>query len=168
MTTLGSSATAWTLSRPTRPAEVWPDMPGTGAEQSTRKRDNRSADTPRPGYPRPAGGQRADHEPRYVPLLPRANRGWPRRSRGKWGTPVSTANSACFGMVTARLPCRASCLAAPQAGQQAKSRGEACALANSGCLIACLTARTAACGATGGLARALHGRRTQGSTPLPC
>jgi hypothetical protein len=66
-----------------------------------------------------------------------------------------------FSMVTAGLPRRVRCLAAAQAGQEAKSNGEACALANSGCLIACLTARTVAHGATGGATRAFaHPTRT--------
>jgi hypothetical protein len=76
------------------------------------------------------------------------------------GYPVSRPDSACFGMVNAGLPRRVSCLAAAQARQEAESRGEACALANSGCLIACLTARTAARGATGGQTRALRPTRT--------
>jgi hypothetical protein len=41
MSTLGSSATTRKLSRHTRPAEVRPDMPGTGVEQSTGQRENR-------------------------------------------------------------------------------------------------------------------------------
>ena len=51
-----------------------------------------------------------------------------------------------FGMVDAGLPRRVSCFAAAQAGHEAESRAEANALANSGCLIACLTARTVAPG----------------------
>src|SRR5690242_16216343 len=70
-----------------------------------------------------------------------------------------------FGVVTAGLPRRVSCHTAAQALQDVENRGEACALANSGCLMACLTARTGDGGATGGQTRALQGRRAQGSTP---
>jgi hypothetical protein len=171
MSTLRSSATMRMLSRRTRPAEVRPDLPRTGVEPSTGKGQTGGRTPPRPGYARPAGGQRADHEPPLpsFPLLPRGHRGSPSRSRGRGDTPVSTADSACFGIITAGLPRRVRCLAAAQAGQDANSWGEACALANSGCLIACLTARTAARGATGGQTRAVaRPTRTGRLPPLPC
>jgi hypothetical protein len=106
--------------------------------------------------------------PPYFPLLPRGNGGWPRRSRGRGGTPVSTVASVCFGMVTVGLPRRVRCLAAAQAWHVAESRGEACALANSGCLIACLTARTAARGAREGKHGRCRADAHRGLPPLPC
>jgi hypothetical protein len=49
MSTLGSSATARTLSCHNRPAEVRLDMPGTGVEQSTGKGETGERTPPRPG-----------------------------------------------------------------------------------------------------------------------
>jgi hypothetical protein len=76
--------------------------------------------------------------------------------------PSGPLTASVFGMVTAGLPRRVSCLATAQAWHEAESRGEACALANSGCLIACLIAQTATRGATERLTQALPGRRAQG------
>jgi hypothetical protein len=70
MSTLRSSATARKLSRHTRLAEVRPDMPGTGVEQSTEKGKTGGRTPPRPGCPRPASRQRADHKPPYFPFFP--------------------------------------------------------------------------------------------------
>jgi hypothetical protein len=119
-------------------------------------------------------GSKLITNPLTSPFFPGVT-GLPSRSRGREGTPASTADSACFQHVTAGLPHRVRCLAAAQAGQQAKSNGEACTLANSGCLIACLTARTVTRGATGGATRAFaHPTRTgrlpryrAGQRPLP-
>jgi hypothetical protein len=75
MSTLGSSATTRTLSRHTRPAEVRPDMPETGVEQSTGQGKPVGGHLLDPVDLRPASGQRADHAPPYFPRLPQGSRG---------------------------------------------------------------------------------------------
>ena len=130
-----------------------------------RKKGKPVRTPPRPGSPCPAGGQRADHKHLLIPPFPGVTgigQGGPEADAG---TPVWTAGGAYLGMVTAGLPRRLHCLAAAQAEQQANSHGEACAPANSRCLITCLTAPTAARGATARQTRALHSRHAPGSTP---
>jgi hypothetical protein len=75
--------------------------------------------------------------------LPCSNGDSPRRSEADRGYPVSTADSASFGMVDPGVPRQVVCLAAGQARQETECGGEACALAESWCLIACLTPTTA-------------------------
>src|SRR5262249_5989613 len=79
--------------------------------------------------------------------------------RAHGATLVPTTESACSGMVTASLPRRVLCLAAGQQRHDTESGGEACALATSWCLIACLTARTTLRGPHQGE----HGRWTVGA-----
>ena len=110
-------------------------------------------------------GQRADHEPLYFLVFPgvaEVGQGGP---EAEGASPSGPLTGPVFGMVNTGLPRRVSCLTAAQAGHEAQSRDETCALTYSGCLIACLTAQTAARGATAGQTRALHGQRGQGSTP---
>lgn len=154
---------------PATPVAQKSGRPCPGQVSSSRQQKGKTGGRtpPRPSCPRLASGQRADHEPPLLP--PGVSRSWQRRGlEADRGIPVSTTESACFGMVTAGLPRRVRCLVAAQAGHEAQSRTEACALANSGCFIACLIARTPPAGPREGK----HGRctveRTGRLPPLPC
>lgn len=130
---------------PPHPSRTGPAGPARdGFRAVSRKGANRGRTPHRPGCPLLRAGSELITDPLACPLLPCDNRSSPRRPRGRQeSTPSRPLTAPVFAMVDPGLPRPVVCLTAAQARQDTECGGEACALAKSWCLTACLTPTTA-------------------------
>lgn len=165
MSTVHSSAAIRSCPVATCPTKSWRDMSGRVCAVGPQGA-NRWAD---PGSRLPSSGGQCRQRTEHGPLSFTEVMGFATGPRQTGDTPSRPLKEHVLGMADPGLPRDVVCPTAGQARQKTGRGSEACALATSGCLTACLTFTTAVRGDHGGKCqRSTAGTRTayEGSTPI--